>query len=192
MQKLIDKLEEKLQGLLIFHHKDYDGSYLDLFDALSQIGEYQHNAHQKISEIAADNESILKERDAAQASLTLSESEREYLKNFLSELQEKLQDLLISYDKNINKSSLELMIAFPRLEELLHDTHQKISNLIEENQVLTRERDSAQSSFSQLACSNLAMKRKFESDLHDVLAKANISESLVKLQAEFEIIAGKL
>ncbi|KAK4803233.1 hypothetical protein SAY86_001436 [Trapa natans] len=193
LQKIVDNLREKLQDLLIFHHDNFEGTSLDLFDIVSQIGEHQHSTQQRISQLLGENEVLVKERDLAQASLSTSESEKENLRNFVSELQKKLQDLLMFHGEIVDGSSLNLMDILSRLEEFQSNMHKKIYKLIGDNEVLARERDYIKASLIQLQSDNHAFKEKSESDLHDVLEKINISDSMVqKLQLKLEVIADGL
>ncbi|XP_031394094.1 COP1-interactive protein 1 [Punica granatum] len=193
LQKLVDNLEEKLRDLLVVHHKNCGGTSRDLFDVVSQIGEAQRGVYQRISDLIGEAEVLARERDVAQASLSSSESERDNLKNVVSVLQEKLRSLIISYDENVNGSSLDLINALSQLEEFQNTARRRISELMEENKVLTRDRDSANASLSQSESDICAVKERFECDLRDMLSKINTSDTLVrKLQSELEIIAGRL
>ncbi|GAV59299.1 LOW QUALITY PROTEIN: NT-C2 domain-containing protein, partial [Cephalotus follicularis] len=129
-------------------------------------------------------------------------SVKENLQNTVNFLQSKLQNLLASYDQNFHGLSLwseslsldleskDLSSVMLLVEELQHNTCEKIVQLMEEKKGLVNERDLVKVSLSTAETDILVIKQKFEHDARDIVDRLDVSDAMVqKLQSHIENIA---
>ncbi|KAL3603687.1 hypothetical protein D5086_004546 [Populus alba] len=131
-------------------------------------------------------------------------SVKEKLQGLVNFMESKLQNLLASYDKSINGmpssesgyqdlESMDLTGVMMQLEELQHNSCNKILQLREEKKCLVHERDIAQVSIAAAKSELALLKQKFECDTRNMVDKLDVSNALVqKLQLDIEGIAYKL
>lgn len=132
-------------------------------------------------------------------------SEKENQQNTINFLQDKLWNLLASYDKKYGGLSLwsesfcqdleskDLAGVVLQLEEFHCNAFKKILQLMDENKDLLNERDLAQVSLRTAESDNLIMKQKFEHDVQAVMNKLDVSNSLLqKFQLDIEATANRL
>ncbi|XP_050265623.1 uncharacterized protein LOC126709424 isoform X4 [Quercus robur] len=132
-------------------------------------------------------------------------SEKENQQNTINFLQEKLWNLMASYDKKYGGMSLwsesfcqdleskDLTGVVLQLEEFHHNALKRILQLMEENKGLLNERDLVQVSLRTAESDNLIMKQKFEHDIRAAVDKLDVSNSLLqKFQLEIEATANRL
>ncbi|KAJ6939385.1 hypothetical protein NC651_005740 [Populus alba x Populus x berolinensis] len=131
-------------------------------------------------------------------------SVKEKLQDLVNFMESKLQNLLASYDKSINGmpssepgyqdlESMDLTGVMMQLEELQHNSCNKILQLREEKKGLVHERDNAQVSIAAAKSELALLKQKFECDTRNMVDKLDVSNALVqKLQLDIEGIAYKL
>jgi len=131
-------------------------------------------------------------------------SVKEKLQDLVNFMESKLQNLLASYDKSINGmpssesgyqdlESMDLTGVMMQLEELQHNSCNKILQLREEKKGLVHERDIAQVSIAAAKSELALLKQKFECDVRNMVDKLDVSNALVqKLQLDIEGIAYKL
>ncbi|KAF9687279.1 hypothetical protein SADUNF_Sadunf02G0077100 [Salix dunnii] len=131
-------------------------------------------------------------------------SVKEKLQDLVNFMESKLQNLLASYDKSINGlpssergyhdlDSMDLTGVMMQLEELQHNSRDKILQLREEKKGLVHERDIAKVSIAAAKSELALLKQKFECDIRNMVDKLDVSNALVqKLQLDIEGIAYKL
>ncbi|EEF48446.1 ATP binding protein, putative [Ricinus communis] len=132
-------------------------------------------------------------------------SGNENLQNFVNSLQNKLQNLLLSYDKSIIEIHLvsesssqdlqnkDLPGLLMQLEELQHNACNKILQLVEEKKYLMHEKDVAQLSITAAESDTASMKWKFEHEIRNMVEKLDKSNVLLqKLQLDVEAFANRL
>ncbi|KAJ6954494.1 hypothetical protein NC652_006047 [Populus alba x Populus x berolinensis] len=131
-------------------------------------------------------------------------SVKEKLQGLVNFMESKLQNLLASYDKSINGmpssesgyqdlESMDLTGVMMQLEELQHNSCNKILQLREEKKCLVHERDIAQVSIAAAKSELALLKQKFECDTRNMVDKLDVLNALVqKLQLDIEGIAYKL
>lgn len=129
----------------------------------------------------------------------------ENFQKILRIMQEKLGNLVASYDQNLNGHSpfskslaqdwgIEDFIGvLPDLQELQQRSSEKILQLMEERKALEEERDSSLKSIRTQKSETLVIEHKYEHDLQNMLNEVNKSTALVqKLQSELDAFANKL
>ncbi|KAJ6930515.1 hypothetical protein NC652_014135 [Populus alba x Populus x berolinensis] len=131
-------------------------------------------------------------------------SVKEKLQDLVNFMESKLQNLLASYDKSINGlppsesgdhylKPQDLTGVMMQLEELQHNSCERILLLMEEKKGLVHERDIAQVSITAAKSEIALLKQKFERDILNMVDKFNVSNALVEqLQLDVEGIAYKL
>jgi chromosome segregation ATPase len=131
-------------------------------------------------------------------------SVKEKLQDLVNFMESKLQNLLASYDKSINGlppsesgdhdlKPQDLIGVMMQLEELQHNSCERILLLMEEKKGLVHERDIAQVSITAAKSEIALVKQKFERDILNMVDKFNVSNALVEqLQLDVEGIAYKL
>ncbi|KAG5245850.1 golgin subfamily member [Salix suchowensis] len=131
-------------------------------------------------------------------------SVKEKLQDSVNFMESKLQNLLASYDKSINGlppsesddqdlKPQDLSFFMMQLEELQHNSCERILQLMEEKKGLVHERDIAQVSITAAKSEIALMKQKFEHEILNMVDKFNVSNALVEqLQLDIEGIAYKL
>uniref|UniRef100_A0A6N2LTA1 C2 NT-type domain-containing protein n=1 Tax=Salix viminalis TaxID=40686 RepID=A0A6N2LTA1_SALVM len=131
-------------------------------------------------------------------------SVKEKLQDSVNFMESKLQNLLASYDKSINGlppsesgdqdlKPQDLTFFMMQLEELQHNSCERILQLMEEKKGLVHERDIAQVSITAAKSEIALMKQKFEREILNMVDKFNVSNALVEqLQLDIEGIAYKL
>ena len=190
---------------LMTEYRSYERKYeacaaekLDLENLLNKKTQENGNLGNDISSFQEELKAVRVEFDE----LT---SEKENLQNTINFLQNKLSNLLRSFDRKCGGLSLwsksfcqdlestNLTGVLLQLEELHHTAFKKIVQLMEEKKVLVDERDLAQVSLRKAESDNLILKQKFEHDMQAIMAKIDVSNSLLqKFQVEVEDIASRL
>ncbi|XP_057974597.1 uncharacterized protein LOC131162298 isoform X2 [Malania oleifera] len=149
--------------------------------------------------------SLEEELDTVKTEFDDMASAKENLQKILNFLQDKLENLLESYDERPNKESLwsksvsqnlelmDFMAVVSQLEELQQSTRGNILQLLDEKKDLEMERDIAQASLSTGKSEILIIRQTFEHDMQEMMNKLNASNALVqKLQLELEAMANRL
>ncbi|CAK7347083.1 unnamed protein product [Dovyalis caffra] len=131
-------------------------------------------------------------------------SVKEKLQDLVNFMESKLQNLLASYDNSIHGllpsesgyqdlESWDLTGLMMQLEELQHNSCEKILQLLEEKKSLVHEREIAQVSIAAAKSDIALMKQKFECDIQNMVDKFDVSNALMqKLQLDVEGIADKM
>ncbi|KAA8522524.1 hypothetical protein F0562_013115 [Nyssa sinensis] len=190
---------------LMKEYRSYESKYeacsaekMELVNLLKNETLNKGNLHNEIFSLKEELRTVKDEYDEL-ASL------KENLQKIINFLQDKLQSLLASYDKQFNGLSLssnslcqdleskDFMGVIVQLEEIQHNACEKILQLMEEKKNLEDERDIAQVSLSTAKSEILVIKQKFKHDIRVIVTKGDISNALVeRLQLELEAIAEKL
>ncbi|KAI3465061.1 hypothetical protein Pfo_021724 [Paulownia fortunei] len=156
-----------------------------------------------------ENEKLTNEMSLLKEKLTILKAEsdelvssKENLEENINFVQDKLANLLTSYNKqlcflanrqSLNLESVDIKDAILLLDEIQHNVCVKNFQLMEENQNLKIESGIADVSLSTVRSEILTMKQKFKSSIQDMVTKLDVSNALVdKLQAELESVANKL
>ncbi|XVF39466.1 hypothetical protein PTKIN_Ptkin01aG0037100 [Pterospermum kingtungense] len=131
--------------------------------------------------------------------------EKKNMQNTVDYLRNRLSNLLLSYNKIFDPSSLssdlvgqdieskDLTSIMVRLEEVQNNAHEKFLHLLMEKKDLMGERDKAQASLSLVESDMVVMKQKLGRDLRSMVDKMDLSNVVAeKLQSEIEAVAQKL
>ncbi|CAA0831626.1 Unknown protein [Striga hermonthica] len=201
--KLVSATEENY--LLAEKLKDYE-SYRSMYAAcLAENAELSRHLEQKGSEIEKLANEILTLKEKLMTLKAESDelvSSKKNLEETIDFVREKLANLLASYStqfhfvdnfQNLDSESVDVKDAALRLEKIQLSVYTKYCELLEEDQILKNERAIVDLSLSTSRSEIVMTKRKFKSDLEDMVTRLGVSNALVgKLQAELESVDNKL
>lgn len=148
-----------------------------LSDEMSSLQEELRTLKSKVSELSSSKESLQKMFDSFQIRL----------EKILASGNEQVDGLASSGNsKDTIKESEELASMMSCLEDLHHNFHCRILQLMKDKEDLLHERDVAKSEVD-------IVMQKFQSDVPDMVGKINASSALVeKLQTDLETVGNRL
>ncbi|XP_075522940.1 uncharacterized protein LOC142555751 [Primulina tabacum] len=202
-QLLEDKLESVSEENHLFSEKLKDLEIIEMEYRSSQIKIESYSTENAALSLSLKQEAFEKKKLQNELSLLeekwvilKSESDelaslKENQEDYISFIQDKLVNLLESYNKKIlvltnphslNFKHIDMKDAILQLEEIQHDACGRIVQLIEQNKNLEVEIVMARLEI-------MSMKQKFKSDMHDMVTRLDVSNALVeKLETQLESI----
>ncbi|XP_039071458.1 restin homolog isoform X2 [Hibiscus syriacus] len=200
-------LSDKITDLeyLVMEYKSYKSKYDSCILEKTKLANL-------LKEQTWENGNLRNNNSSLQEDLRMIKTEFDELvivkKNFQNTvdfLQNRLQNLLLSYGKIFDELSLscdlvgrdieskDLTSVMVRLDEVHGIAHEKILDLLEENKNLKGERDKAQMSLSVVESDAVLMKQKFDHGIQSMVEKIDLSNVVAqKLQSQIEVVEEKL
>ncbi|KAJ8772248.1 hypothetical protein K2173_027425 [Erythroxylum novogranatense] len=187
---------------LVMQYSSYERKYETCAEEKTELAYLLEKKIVEHGNLQNENIALKEELITVKSELHELASAKENLQNCCNFLQNKLQTLMVAYDRIINElpclsascsqeaPSGDLASILLQLEELQHNSCNRILQLVEEKKNLEHERDIS-SAAAELEI--VQMKKKFDHDIRSAVDKLDVSNASVqKLQLDIEAVVSRL